>query len=211
MMIIRNEATTDYEKAEAVARDAFWNLYKPGAEEHVLLKQMRTHRDYIPELTFVAEVDGEVVGAVYATRSKIVQTDGAEISTVTFGPVFVAPNLHRQGIGRAMITHAIAEAKEMGFAAVTLLGYPYHYKPYGFAGGKKYNVTAEDGKFYAGLQILPLAEAAMAGVSGYAVFSEVFEVDLADVDRVEAALPYKEKRVLPSQQEYEIACQELEE
>jgi hypothetical protein len=36
-IVVRNEAETDYRKAEDITRKAFWNLYFPGCNEHYLV------------------------------------------------------------------------------------------------------------------------------------------------------------------------------
>lgn len=204
-IVIRNEQVEDYRRTEEVAREAFWNLYFPGATEHYVVHKMRSHPDFIKELAFVIEVDGIVEGAIFYTHSKVVTPTG-DISTVSFGPVFISPQYHRQGLGRKLITHSIKKAQEMGYSAITTLGYPYHYEPYGFRGGKKYGISMPDGKYYIGLLVLPLREHALDGISGYAVFSDALEAEEADVLTFDASFPEKEKQVLPCQQEYEIAC-----
>lgn len=105
------------------------------------------NQSFIKELAFVIEVDGKVEGAIFYTHSKIVLKDSTEFKTISFGPVFISPEYHRKGVGRKLITHSIKVAKEIGYRAITTLGYPYHYEPYGFLGGKKYNIAMEDGIF----------------------------------------------------------------
>lgn len=68
-----------------------------------------------------------------------------------------------------------------------------------------------DGKFYIGLLVLPLRENALHGVGGHAEFSDALEAEEADILAFDALFPEKEKKVLPCQQEYEIACAQLEE
>lgn len=209
-MIIRHETPRDYFNTENCCRDAFWNLYFPGAHEHFVLHRMRTHRDFLPELSFVLEKDKEIVGGIFFTRSHIV-TDTGEIPTVTFGPVFIAPKYHRQGFGRKLISHAVEKAKEAGHKAILTLGYPYHYSPYGFSGGKKYGISMADGKFYQGLLALPLQKHALDGISGHVRFSDVFEVNPQEAEEYDKNFPPKEKLVLPCQAEYEKACTLLDE
>ncbi len=208
---IRKETTVDYKRVEEVARDAFWNLYIPGAEEHYLVNIMREDKDTIKELSYVIEVDGIVQGAIYYTHSKIIYKDGQELTTITFGPVFISPDFHRKGLGRKLITHTIALAKDMGYNAIVILGYPHHYKPYGFLGGKKYNISMPDGNFYIGLQILPLKDNIFNNISGYPVFSEIYEYDKSKIEAFDNTFPPKEKLTLDCQKEYEIACQTLDE
>lgn len=209
-LVIRNEEAKDYRRTEEVAREAFWNLYFPGAAEHYVVHNMRSHPDFIKELAFVIEVDGIVEGAIFYTHSKIVTSEG-DVPTISFGPVFISPQYHRQGLGRKLITHSIAKATEMGYTAILTLGYPYHYEPYGFCGGKKYGISMADGKFYTGLLVLPLQKNALDGIHGYVVFSDGLEAEEADILAFDAAFPEKEKKVLSCQKEYEIACAMLEE
>ncbi len=210
-IIVRNEEQGDFRRVETIAREAFWNLYFPGAYEHFVIHLMRNHPDFIKELAFVIEVDGEVEGAIFYTHSKIVSENGAEYKTISFGPVCISPKYHRQGFGRALITHSIQVAKNMNFSAIITYGYPYHYKPYGFVGGKTYNIMHTDGKYHTGLLALPLYDGAFDGVSGTAVVSDVFDVQEEAVNDFDKLFPYKEKSVLPCQELFEKACLELDE
>ena len=78
-------------------------------------------------------------------------------------------------------------------------------------GGKKYNVSMADGKFYKGLLALPLYEGALDDISGYAVFSEVFDVTQEEVDEFDQSFPPKEKKHQASQDEYEATISMLDE
>lgn len=207
---IRNEEKKDYKIVENIAREAFWNLYFPGAHEHYVVHRMRNHTDFIKELSFVVEVDEKVVGAIFYTHSNIIQKDGSNFKTISFGPVFIHPDYHRKGIGRKLITHSINKAKELGFKVITTLGYPYHYKPYVFLGGKNYNISMPDMKFYTGLLVLPLQEDALKNISGYAIFSDVLEVNPEEVEEFDKSFPFKEKKIQESQREFEIACCEID-
>jgi len=57
MLTIRNEEPRDYEIVERMTRNSFYNLYIPGCMEHYLVHIMREHKDFIPELDFVLELD----------------------------------------------------------------------------------------------------------------------------------------------------------
>jgi predicted N-acetyltransferase YhbS len=210
-IIIRNEEEKDYRKVEEVAKEAFWNLYFPGGHEHYVVHKMRQHKDFIKELSFVIEVDGEIAGAIFYTHSKIIKEDGREYKTISFGPVFIEPKFHRKGLGKKLISHSIAVAKKMGYSAILTLGYPYHYEPYGFLGGKKYNISMPDGKFYKGLLVLPLYEGALDNISGYASFSDALDVTDEEVDKFDLSFPSKEKKYQESQKEYEDTISLLDE
>lgn len=196
---IRNEEPKDYRRVEEVAREAFWNLYFPGGHEHYVVHKMRTHSDFIKELAFVIEVDGQVEGAIFYTHSKVKSKDNTEYKTISFGPVFISPSYHRKGLGRELITHSINVARKMGYSAIITLGYPYHYESYGFLGGKTYNISMEDGKFYKGLLVLPLYEGALDSIAGYVVFSDALEATEDEVNEFDQAFAPKEKKYQTSQ------------
>ena len=40
-IIIRNETPEDYRTVENLTRESFWNVYKPGADEHYYVHKMR--------------------------------------------------------------------------------------------------------------------------------------------------------------------------
>ena len=61
-MIIRLEKPEDYRAVENLTREAFWNVYRPGCTEHFVLNRYRSNPDFIPELDFVMEEDGQLIG-----------------------------------------------------------------------------------------------------------------------------------------------------
>ncbi len=207
---IRTEEARDYRRIEEIARDAFWNLYIPGAHEHYLVHQIRQHADNIAELQLVIKEDGELVGAIYYTPSSITREDCSTAECITFGPVFIAPDRHRRGLGRALISQSLQRARELGYTRVIVLGYPHHYAPHGFVGGKRYGICMPDGQYYTGLQALALAEGAFDGCAGVASFSSVFEYTPEQAELFDQQFPAKEKLELPSQEEYARACCELD-
>lgn len=210
---IRRETKQDYFVTENCCRNAFWNVYTQGCYEHFLVHAMRSHKDFIPELSFVLEYEKTVIGGIYYTASWIVPYSPAlaPIPTLTFGPVFIEPKFQGKGFGRQLINYAIGKAKEAGHNAIIILGYPAHYAGYGFCGGKKYNISMPDGKFYKSLLVLPLQEHALDTISGCAKFSDVFEINPNEVENFDKQFPYKEKKILPSQKEFEQACTLLDE
>lgn len=210
MIHIRNEHPSDYRRVEEITRNAFWNLYYPGASEHYLVHTMRNHADYMPQLSYVIEKDGVLIGSIHFTRATVLTPNGTEVPVIHFGPVCITPELHRQGYGRLLITHAIEKAKQEGHRAIFLGGFRYHYEPYGFAPTKKYNISMDDGKFYTGIMALPLYEGALDGVSGKIQFSAALYPDESGLDAFDATFPPLEKRTLPHQAKFEAAATELD-
>lgn len=50
-MLIRYEQPKDYFLVENLTRDAFWNVYRPGCVEHLVVNKLR-NKDY-----FVKDLD----------------------------------------------------------------------------------------------------------------------------------------------------------
>lgn len=59
---LRRETDADHAAVEDLTRRAFWNVHRSGCDEHYLVHVLRTHPDFRPDLDFVAEVGGRVVG-----------------------------------------------------------------------------------------------------------------------------------------------------
>ena len=100
MLTIRNERPEDYAAVEELTRRAFYNVYVPGCTEHYLVHIMRGHRDFLPELDFVAELDGRLIGNIMYTRSWLTDGDGNRREVLTFGPVSILPECQRKGYGK---------------------------------------------------------------------------------------------------------------
>lgn len=207
---IRHERPEDEHTVEQITREAFWNLYCPGCNEHLIVHSLRKHPDFIPELSFVIELDGEIAGSIFYSHSKVVDDDGVEHKTITFGPVSILPHLHRKGLGRTLITHSIDEAKRQGYSAIIIGGFPYHYATYGFEGAKKYSICLPDGNCYTGIMALPLFDGALDNVKGCVHFSEALEPDESAFAEFDKKFPHKEKAVTESQAEFEKAVSEID-
>lgn len=207
---IRHEEEKDHRIVEKITRDAFWNLYFPGAVEHLLVHNIRKHPDFIPELSFVIELDNQIIGSIFYTRAKVIDKNGVEHPIITFGPVSISPEYHRQGFGRMLIEHSLSEAKRLGFNAIILGGFTYHYHPYGFISTKKYNISMPDGKYYTSVMALPLFEGALDGINGSVHFSEAMYPDESILDEFDKTFPPKEKKFLAHQLDFEKAISEID-
>ena len=83
MLNIRNERESDYKKVEDITRKAFYNVYVPGCMEHYLVHVMREYEDFVPELDFVVELDGQVIGNIMYTKAWLKDEAGEEKEIVT--------------------------------------------------------------------------------------------------------------------------------
>ena len=74
----QKRGTKDWAVVEKITRQAFYNLYVPGCVEHYLVHIMREHEDFIPELDFVLELNGDVIGNIMYTKAKLTDENGCE-------------------------------------------------------------------------------------------------------------------------------------
>lgn len=85
---------------------------------------MRDHQDFIPELDYVAELDGKIIGNVMYCKAKLVDEQSTEKDIVTMGPLCVLPEYQRMGIGKALLEHTFKLAESMGYDVVINFGNP---------------------------------------------------------------------------------------
>ena len=201
---IRNEIEADYSTVEGLVRDAFWNLYVPGCSEHFVMHNLRRSRDFIPELDFVAEKEGQIVGQIAYSRGLIRDSEGSEKGVISFGPVSVLPALQRRGIGTALIVHSVNLARNLGYPAICIYGDPRYYSRFGFRGGEKYDIKTADDKFAVALLALELKHGVLNNMAGRFIESADFEVDTNELAKYDAAFPVWEKAETESQREFRL-------
>ena len=204
---IRLETEKDYRAVENLTREAFWNIYAPGASEHYFVHTMRSHKDFIPELAFVLEQDGEIIGSIMYTKAWLLSDDGEKKEIVSFGPICVAPEHQRRGFSRLLIEHSFAKAREMGYDVDINFGNPANYVGRGFVSCRKKNVCfGRSGNFPTALLVCELVPGALGGKAWQFIPSDAESCceDQAAVDAFDAAFPPKEKGWRPSQEEFYI-------
>lgn len=204
MLNIRNERESDYKNVEDITRKAFYNVYVPGCMEHYLVHIMRGHEDFIPELDFVIEVDGQIVGNIMYTKSKLTDEGGTEKEIVTFGPVSILPKYQRKGYGKMLIEHSLKRAAELGYEAVVIMGSPANYVGSGFQCCRKYNVCVEKGKYPAAMLVKELRPGALDGRLWFYADSPVMNVDEREAQAFDDGLEKMEKKWMPSQEAFYI-------
>ena len=155
-MNIRLETRDDYRKVEELAREAFWNLYCPGCDEHYTCHILRKHKDFISELDYVVEMNGTIIASIMYTESFLISDDQERVRTLSFGPFCVHPDYQRKGIGTALFEKTKMLVKKMNIPAITIYGDPHNYCKHGFKNGIDYQVSNMDGEYPLGLLVLEL-------------------------------------------------------
>ncbi|MGM1060451.1 GNAT family N-acetyltransferase [Saccharothrix sp. Mg75] len=132
-MLIRRETAADTDAVRAVTEAAF--AARPGGEAW-LVGALREDAGWIPALSLVAEVDGEVVGHVVCTRATV-----GDAPALGLGPLGVRPDHQRAGVGTALVHTALGVAEGLGEPVVVLLGDPAYYSRFGFRPAADLGIT----------------------------------------------------------------------
>lgn len=205
-LTIRLETEKDYRTVEELTREAFWNVYQPGCDEHYFVHMMRSHEDFIPELAFVLEKDGEIIGNIMYTKTRLIGEDGEKKETVSFGPICISPENQRQGFSKILIEHSFKKVLELGYDTVVIFGNPANYVPRGFKSCRKMNVCLENDVFPTAMLVKELIPNALGGKKWKFIESAAAECcgDTEAVAAFDATFPPKEKAWMPSQEEFYI-------
>ena len=150
---IRPEQHKDYKDIVSLVLRSFkeGTDYSDGTDIVALIEEIRNSEYYIPELSFVAELDGEIVGHFLFSRFPLSKTPegghGGAIDTdiVMLAPVSVHADHLRQGIGSAMIGLGIEKVKEMGFSGIIVEGNYRFYNTVGFRTSSEYGIYPVSG------------------------------------------------------------------
>ena len=201
-IIIRLERKEEYREVENLVRESFWNIYRPGCLEHYVLNQLRNDEAFVPELDFVMEKDGVIIGQNIFMRAVIKADDGRDIPIMTMGPICIAPELKRQGYGKILLDYSLEKAKEMGCGALCFEGNIDFYGRSGFKYASEYGIRyhglpeGEDASFFLCRE---LTEGYLDGISGEYATPAGYFVDEAEAEKFDMQFPKKEKLKLPGQ------------
>jgi predicted N-acetyltransferase YhbS len=204
MIKIRIEEESDYKRVEEITREAFWNLYIPGCNEHYLVHVMRSHKDFLPELDLVIEVDNQIIGNIMYTKTKLVDESGEEKEILTFGPVCIMPEYQRMGYGKMLMEHSFEKAVALGYDVIVIFGNPNNYVSRGFKSCKKYNICIDNGIYPAAMMVKELKPDALDGRKWAYYESPVMKIDEQEAERFDESLKKMEKEYKPCQEEFYI-------
>jgi putative acetyltransferase len=157
-VIIREQQAVDYEPirqvyAEAFRRPRFRQPQKPGSipPEVGMFEALYEAGDAIPDLSFAALIDGEVVGHVTASRATV----GTE-PVVAVGPIGVLPEHQGAGIGSALMHALLTAADATNVPLIVLLGAPQYYTRFGFRPASELGVISPAPEWGDAFQARPL-------------------------------------------------------
>lgn len=201
---IRLETKDDNHEVELLTREAFWNLYAPGCDEHYLCHILRDHEDFIQELDYIAEVDGKIVGSIMYSKSLLISADNIKVPIVSFGPICVHPEYQRKGIGTELIGKTKSILEKSDIPAIVIYGDPHNYCKHGFKNGIDYKVSNMDGDFPLGLLVLEIKNGFFDNKHWKAKQSDVFKYNPDEALEYDKKFEEKERKYQYSQEIFKI-------
>ena len=124
---IRPECAGDADIIRGVTEAAFkCNDYSSGTEGAII--DALRDADALT-ISLVAVIDNETVGHIAFSPVTI---EGDHLGWFGLGPVAVRPDLHKRGIGSALIREGLARLKQAGASGCVLVGDPAYYGRFGF-------------------------------------------------------------------------------
>ena len=200
--IIRLERTEEHRETETLVREAFWNVYRPGCLEHYVLNQLRNDEAFVPELNFVMEKDGRLIGQNMFMRAVIKADDGRDIPIMTMGPICITPELQGTGYGKILLDYSLEKAAELGCGALCFEGNINFYGKSGFTYASEFGIRyhglpeGADASFFLCKE---LKNGYLDGISGEYTPPKGYFVDEAQAEEFDKQFPPKEKLKLPTQ------------
>lgn len=180
-LTIRPETHKDYKDIVSLVLRSFkeGTDYSDGTDIVALIEEIRDSEYYIPSLSFVAELEGRIVGHFLFSRFPLSETSqgghgGAnDTDIVMLAPVSVHADFLHRGVGSAMIRLGIEKVKEAGFKGITVEGNYKFYNTVGFRTSAEYGIYPVSG--------YPLTEprcqmcmetydGSLDGIDGYVVY-----------------------------------------
>lgn len=136
-MVIRQEEAKDHSGVYSLVKTAFATAAHTDGTEHELVNALRGSDAYIPELSLVAEINGQLVGHILFTRADI-----GGVTVLALAPLSVLPEYQRQGVGTALIQAGHRIARGLGFGWSIVLGSPAYYPRFGYLPADTFGIQA---------------------------------------------------------------------
>lgn len=164
-MNIRQAEPKDYGAIYQLVKTAFETARVSDGTEQDFVLGLRAGDTFLPQLEFVAEREGTLIGHVMMTRQRVETQDGP-IEGVLVAPLCVALAHRGQKVGQALICYAMERARAEGYAAAFLVGDPGYYGRFGFRRSDKFGLQNDTALPDEVVLACELASGALAGVRG---------------------------------------------
>ncbi|MDD5647176.1 MAG: N-acetyltransferase, partial [Candidatus Bipolaricaulis sp.] len=127
-------------------------------------------------LSLVAEEGGQIVGHALFSPIRIECNGSVVLEGMGLGPLAVAPERQRCGIGSMLVRAGLNTVRDRGCPFVLVIGHPAYYPKFGFTPASARGLVPQwEGIPDEAFMVLVLDERAMAGVPGVASYRSEFD------------------------------------
>lgn len=178
-IIIRPETPKDYKDIISLILRSFkeGTSYSDGTDIVALIEEIRGSKYYIPELSFVAELDGKIVGHFLFSHFPLSKTPEGEYidsnDIVMLAPVSVHADYFHKHVGVTMLTLGIQKVREYGYKGITVEGDFHFYNQVGFKTSSEYHIYPTSGypmEEPRCMMCQETYEGSLDGIQGYVVY-----------------------------------------
>ncbi len=166
---IRPEHEADIPAIDELYRSAF-----AEDTETKLVTLLRNSDAFIPQLSLVAEVNGNIAGHILFTKISIEGNGGKAASSLALAPMAVLPKYQKKGIGSKIINHGLQKAKELGYTSVIVVGHEDYYPRFGFAPAGKWHISCPFDVPANVFMALELENGSLANAAGVVKYDQAF-------------------------------------
>lgn len=176
---IRPETQKDYKDIISLVLRSFQEgtNYSDGSDIIALIEEIRVSKYYIPELSFVAELDGKIVGHFLFSKFPLSKTPngvhGDDSEIVMLAPVSVHADYFHKHVGTTMLTLGIQKVREAGFKGINVEGDFHFYNRVGFRTSSEFHIFPTSGFPMTEPRCMmcqETSEGSLKGIEGYVVY-----------------------------------------
>jgi putative acetyltransferase len=162
---IRYEVEADGPAIRAVNEAAF-----ASSAEADLVEALRGSA--VPLVSLVADSDGKIVGHILFSPVVLIGHDRLRLTGL--GPMAVAPDHQRKGIGSELVREGLSQCRQLGYQGVVVLGHPQYYPRFGFVAAERYGIRSEYDVPADAFMIAELEPRALRNSAGVIRYDEAF-------------------------------------
>ena len=179
-IIIRPETPADYNEIAQLVRRTFAEHtgYSDGDDDVALIQEIRAGRYYRPDLSFVALLEGKIVGHFMLSDFPLSPAahggyDPAQAYFLLLAPVAVQADHCRQGIGETMLRLGLEAARQTDRKGILVEGDFHFYNRLGFETSADHGIHATSGFPLNEPRCMMCMESrpgSLSGIRGYVVY-----------------------------------------
>ncbi len=164
-MRIRPERENELPKIDELVRIAFETAEVSDGDEQDFVDRLRRGGEYVPELALVVEDENDLIAYIMLTRI-VVSSNDERHPVLLLAALAVVLERRAQGVGTGLVDAAFRRARELGHAAVVVVGDPAYYSRFGFRRCAEFGIANANGiedEFFMARELEPGGLSAVRG------------------------------------------------